>query len=547
MNKKTVKIGHTALYIVSTAYFLVIAAIFPLYITRTHYIDITGEKANFFMAATAIAASLIILTLFLTTKNFQVRNYFAANEPKRPLSIAEWAAAIFVFLALLSSIFSPHGSIVWMGEVIGRHEGFWVLLCYVLAFFIISRFYKPQRWHLLLFALGSALVSLYGILQFLDHDVLVRWGFFSPLPELGTDPANQLLAPLSRTFRTTLGNINIVSAYAAFTAVLFTWLFAGEKSLVGIVYIIPGTLAFAMLLVTQGDAGWVGIIAAMALTIPYWLTDRHRLGKILIALAAWAAAFVAHNAYLTHLKTNLNTENIVFLYDHRVLNNFTPQNPQPFIILASILTVIGLTLIFIPLKRWPVKIMKISGITLLALTIIGGFAFIQIEGARHEDNPGNIIWQAREILHGRIEDEFGSNRAFVWRESVNILTDRPILGSGPATFRWALSQEFQKISLERFGVIFDTAHNIYLNTAITLGIPALMALLTLIGSLFWQSLKKAFNRPILLAFSAAALAYLAQGFFQVDTPIDRPLIWLALGVMANEIWRGKIEKPERSE
>jgi hypothetical protein len=62
----------------------------------------------------------------------------------------------------------------------------------------------------------------------------------------------------------------------------------------------------------------------------------------------------------------------------------------------------------------------------------------------------------------------------------------------------------------------------------------------MLGALFWQSLKRAYSRPLLLAFAAASLAYLIQSFFQVDTPIDRPLLWVFLGVMAGEIWRGRI-------
>jgi len=544
MRKKTNNLqvlSHTALYTISTAFFIAITTIFPLYITRTHYHHITGEKATFFLIITLLAASTIILVLFLTTRHFQVKDYFTPNEPKRPLSIAEWAAAAFALLALLSSIFSPHGRIVWMGSpTFGRHEGFWVLLCYILAFFIISRFYKPQRWHLLIFATGSTLLSLYGILQFLDHDILISSGFFQTIPEPGTHGANQMLPPLTRVFRTTLGNINIVSAYATFALVLFAWLFAGEKSPWGIIYIIPSTLAMAMLFITRGDAGWVGVLVAMVLTIPYWLTERHRLGKILIVLASWSAAFALHNNYLIDLQSQLDPENVTFWGDFWFLSNFTPQNSSLFLTIAAILVPIGLALIFIPLKKWPTKIMKIAGIALLAITIAGGIAFVEIEGARRYDRPQDVIWQARELFHGRAEDFFGSNRIFVWNEALNTLTDRPILGSGPATFRLALSEDFQNLSEERYGVHFDTAHNIYLNTAITLGIPALLALLTLIGSLFWPTLKRAFDRPLLLAFGAAALAYLAQGFFQVDTPIDRPLLWIALGVMANEIWRYKI-------
>ena len=540
MNKKTQKIGHNALYIISTAFFITITTIFPLYITRTHYHHITGEKANFFLVTTILASLAVLIVLFLTTQRFQVKDYFISNEPKRPLSVAEWAAAAFALLALLSSIFSPHGRAVWSGAY-GRHEGFWVILCYVLTFFIISRFYKPKRWHILVFAAGSTLVSLYGVLQFLDYDVLINSGFFTSISELNATQANQILPPLTRTFRTTLGNVNIVSAYATFAATLFTWLFAGEKSRWSWAYLVPSTLAFFLLLITRGDAGWVGIIAAMGLTIPYILAERQRLGKIFIVMGSWSAAFAAYNVYVVSLEPTFYAHAFSWA-ECWFIYYFNPANITLLLTIAVICVAIGLALVLVTIKKWPAKVMKIGGIVLIGLALIGGFVFIQIEGARREGNPNDIIWQAREITRGRMEDHFGSDRGFVWRGAAAILADRPFLGSGPATFRLAIGEEFQELSEERYGVIFDTPHNVYLNTAITLGIPALAAFLTLIGSLFLPTLKRAFDRPLLLAFGAAAFAYLAQGLFQVDTPIDRPLLWLAMGVMAGELWRFKIEQ-----
>jgi O-antigen ligase len=322
--------------------------------------------------------------------------------------------------------------------------------------------------------------------------------------------------------------------------VLFAGLFAGENSRWGLVYLIPGTLAFAMALITRGDAGQAGIIAGMVLAIPYWMAERKRLGKILITLASWSVAFAAHNAYLTRLQSQMDTENIIFITEYWLLSDFIPQNTALFFILAGILAVIGLGLVFVPLKKWPVKFMKIGGIALLAIAMVGGVVFIEVVGARREGNPNDIIWQAREILHGRMQDDFGSFRGFAWRQSINVIMDKPILGSGPGTFLQAMGDDWQQESLEMYHVVFDSAHNTYLQTAITLGIPALLAFLALIGSLFWQSLKKAFDRPILLAFGAATLGYLAQAFFQIDTPIDRPFMWLALGVMASELWQNKI-------
>jgi putative inorganic carbon (HCO3(-)) transporter len=179
----------------------------------------------------------------------------------------------------------------------------------------------------------------------------------------------------------------------------------------------------------------------------------------------------------------------------------------------------------------------------LGLGIVGGLVIVEIEGARREGNPYDIIWQAREIMHGRMDDEFGSARGFVWRHAFNTAFENPILGHGPGTFHLALSDEVQNEAVQRFNVFFDSAHNTYLHIAVNLGLPALAAYLVFIGSLFLPTFKRAFNRPILLAFAAAAAGYLVQSFFQIDMLIDRPLLWVAFGIMGGEIWRDKIGAP----
>ena len=545
MPKKKVSLynrSHMYIEYLSAAFFIAITAVFPLYITRDHYTFMMQDKATFYLIAVAIFSFVIIAILFLTTTRFQVKDYFIQNEPKRFLSVPEWALIAFLFLALLSMVFSPlasheHIDVGRTGALGRRHEEFWGFICYGITFLIIARFFKPKRIYFIIFSVSASLVALYAILQFLDLDFMMRSGIFTEV----SDDLATILAPLTRIFRTTLGNINIVSGYGVLVTVLFAGLFAGEDSKWGGFYLAASALCFSMLLITRGDAGRLGLVAGMALATPYWLADRKRLGKIFITLASWSVMLAIYNAYLSWLQNRAQATPglMVFENDNLFLSVVNTQNPILFISLAVFLLVIGLGLLLL-LKKWPEKPMKIAGIGLLVLMFIGGIVFIEIEGARRADNPNDIIWQAREMLRGRIEDDFGSARGFVWRHAFNAAFENPILGTGPGTFHLALSIEVQEEAIQRYSVIFNSAHNTYLHIAVTLGLPALVAYLVFLGSLLLPALKRAFNRPILLAFLAASLGYLVQSFFQVDMLIDRPLLWIAFGVIAGEIWRDKI-------
>lgn len=559
--KNSGKSQYIGINIISTAFFVIITAIFPLYITRTHYTAITGDKANFFLTMTAFTSGAIIVALFLTAHRFQAKDYFVKNEPTRRPSVAELAVIAFILFVFLSSVFSPFSEIVWRSDSRGRWEGFWVFLCYVLTFFIIGRFYKPRKIHFLIFAGSAILVSVYGILQFLDFDILVRTGFFTQVPPAAVPPganpfeiqyitwaAPQFHPPLTRIFRTTLGNINIVAAYSSLVTVLFAGLFAGEneeKSKWSCLYLGASAMAFSLLLIggNSGDAGRLGVLGAMVLAVPYWISDRRRFGRILIVLASWAAVFAAYNGYLSILKNRLTPEPFPFPFggDWNFLNQFTPQSPFLFGGLAAVFLGAGLVLLLV-IKKWPdnSRFIKILGVGILALMLIGGVIAVEFIGSRRADNPSDIVFQAREMMHGRIEDHFGSYRGWIWRRTPQLIRENPIFGTGPATFHWALGEEVHEISRSELNKTFDTPHNTYLQMAANLGIPALLAYLTFIGSLFIPALKRAFTRPVLLAFGAAAVAYMIQSFFQIDTPIDRPLLWVALGIVSGEVWRDKV-------
>jgi hypothetical protein len=556
---KEEKNNQARLDFLAAAFFIAITSFFPLYITRFRYENITKDKADLFILLTIIAVIGIIVVLsalFLSTRQFRLANYFAKNEPIRPISIAEWALLTFLLLTLASAIVSPWQDFVWRGfthnGVHGRYEGFWAFLAYGLTFFIIARFYRPKRLHFLIFAGSSILLSFLAILEYLGFDILRTSGFF----HLETVH----FEPITATFRTTLGNINIVSAYCSLVIVLFAALFAGEKSKWSAFYIIASAMTFALLMITRGRGGIVGVTGAMILLIPYWVSNRQRLGKILIVLSSWCLVHAINQLYLTFMKRGSEINPLPLTADQAFLNAFTPFYTVPFMLLAAVLLITGLCLLLF-LKKWPGRPMRIAGFAFLGAVVISGLLFVEVAGARRVNQPNDIIWQAREILHGRIDDNFGSARGWVWKNGISVIRNNPWLGTGPDTFFFALGgtqamslretrgnpqfivdlDGLHQDSLMSVDMWFDKAHNTFLQIAVCKGLPALVAYLIFLGALFLPALKKAFKRPILLAFTAGALSYLIQCFFQVDTPIDRPQLYIALGVMAGELWRERIE------
>jgi len=175
--------------------------------------------------------------------------------------------------------------------------------------------------------------------------------------------------------------------------------------------------------------------------------------------------------------------------------------------------------------------MKIAGTAFLAVPLISGLLFVEIKGRRREGQPDNIICQAREIIRGRMEDDFGSGRGIILKQGMSVVWNNPVLGTGPYTFFFTLSgRQIESaeqipsdpfpniIAIEGFHlenhIIYGKAHNMFLEIAVCMGIPALLSFLVFLGGLFRLALKKAFDHPILLAFAASALCYVIQSFFR---------------------------------
>ena len=257
--------------IIAAIFFIAVTTIFPLFMTRMGYNSITKEKAHFFISLTMFITFGGIIALIITAKRFRPISYIVKSFRKQPFTVPEWALMVFLLLTLISSFLSPWKDFVWDGFTMngqqGRWEGFWAFLAYGLAFFIIAWFYRPERLHLIIFAGGSILLTMFGILEFLGLDLL--YGSKYVIVEI-----DEPFPPMTRVFRTTLGNINIVSAYCSLVIILFAALFVGEKSKWCVIYIIASALAFQMLIISDGDAGKVGIFGALLLFLPHLLSDR---------------------------------------------------------------------------------------------------------------------------------------------------------------------------------------------------------------------------------------------------------------------------------
>ena len=153
--------------------------------------------------------------------------------------------------------------------------------------------------------------------------------------------------------------------------------------------------------------------------------------------------------------------------------------------------------------------------------------------------PGDIR-ELHEILHGRGQLSFGSNRAAVWLYSLRLAGERLLAGGGSATFPVRFNRYLAENNLTipswQDGVplpdYFDNPHNVYLAQLTDHGLPTALAFAALILAVLLRKREGFF--PLLAPCSAAVLCYAVQGFFSFSVCIVAPLFWVLLGMALRE-------------
>lgn len=482
----------------------------PLLAGLGGYMTTEEDTFLFFAAVSAVylgAVCLVTVELTLT----ETKDFSSTIAPLKQRSGTRLCFLLYLIWSILSAVLSPYND-VWLGP--GRHEGLCEILLCTLVFWAVSSY---GRWDRRFLWLLEGVVVSNGILGLMQYAGANPLGLF---PE-GTS-YHDAFVTYSGQFMGTLGNVDILGAFLSLVlpSLYAAYLHYGQP----IMLFSLGAGTF-LLSLADVDAGYVGIAAALFLTFPIYYSKR----------SAWSRGMIAAGV----LTVGLGFGKLIYA-DRDTALCLRPGGT------GIILPLAGLTLIILGIllnRRTKEGELSRSRLLWLALPvgILAGLAALYV----FPFSAGGTLWEIQQLLHGNFNDNFGSGRVRIWKEVLRLIGERPLLGGGPDTLAERMTFSFTRYS-EELGMTIeahvDAAHNLFLNTAVNQGLPALGFLLA--GLVFWVAdvLKRRNTAGLLLI--AGVAGYLAQGCFSVSLCSVTGLFWifLALGECDIKIGQHKEEK-----
>ena len=132
-----------------------------------------------------------------------------------------------------------------------------------------------------------------------------------------------------------------------------------------------------------------------------------------------------------------------------------------------------------------------------------------------------------------LNDDWGTHRGFIWRIGMKNYINQPFLhqlfGFGPDTFGILVKPDTIE-GTQRYGQIFDSAHNEYLQYFLTIGPLGLTAYLGFLGTSIWTMIRFGGRNIYAAGCAFAALCYGAQAVVNINLPIATPIMWTLLMV-----------------
>ena len=529
---------------VTGVYIFIILTIFPLY-THDKYFDILGARYVFFKIWGISLASILLLLgliyLFIDAKN-QVSSpsalarfisAFKAKNIKKHIIITDIFFIVMIISMIISTIGSDFKEESFFGNA-GRYQGLECWIVYFITYIAVSRTFKFKRYYLDFAILAGCFACVWGTL---DYFWLDPFGFF-----INVSSGQKAM------FASSIGNLNTYTNYTIMVFALAGALFVVEKNIIkSIFYGVTSFIGCAGSIFGLSDNIVLGFIG-FYLFLPFFtFKNRRQFLRYLILIDVlfislfvfWCFQGFPHNWQGSFFSDFIKKDGMAFIF-------------IPFTILVAIVGIIMYklkpnygTIIndnLNPLDSILPRQFKLAYIIVVAI----GFSFLTYiildmnVFKQHTD-----IWSQLPSYHQLIfNDNWGTHRGHNWRIaftnfSENFSWFQRLFGYGPDTYLVVSERTFYEEMVTKYGEVYDSAHNEYINYLICEGLIGLICYLGIFITGIRNGIKNLEKNPFILAPIMAVIAYMVQAVVNIAIPITTPIFFTFMYMCVAEHFKNK--------
>ena len=433
---------------ITTLFLIYMGAAYPL-IMHDKYFDITVTKYRAFYIALCIYAVLMVLAVLVDVLGRNVSTGAAHGNGfigrlRRFIDLHKIMAmdifmAGFVLANVLAFFMSGNKAAAYTGEE-GRRCGLQFVLLAFFLYVCMARYCRIRRYVVVIFMLAGSFVGIVGICQFMGYDFLgLREG---------------LMQSIRNVYISTFGNIDIFASFLCVLVPMAAGAYIsseGKESIViritAVIAVLTGTGA---VIISNANLAYAGVGGAMIVAW-IWASYRGRIREFADVCLVMACGVLAISIMLGR------TDNGYSELDG--LSCFVSDSRMVWIVSVVVLVVWAAIRLA---SKWTVKFRGKAALAVSVGVSLAGIVAVVIYAAHNHTGIFSF------------EDSWGNYRGFVWRRLMEAYSDfsvpQRLFGYGNESVKAIMTDRYYDDMMNTVGVIYDNAHNEYLQYLITTGI-----------------------------------------------------------------------------
>ncbi len=256
--------------------------------------------------------------------------------------------------------------------------------------------------------------------------------------------------------------------------------------------------------------------------------------KATVTFQKWATGFTINpNFFGTYMLICLSCSIGIFFDEKKIKNSIVYLVISGFLFFGLLISntsscVVGFAFVNIYILVYNIKNKYYNKVIALLMVSVCIFSITVFTDNTTLLNDLKIIGnESKEIASGNFNETYGTNRLFIWRETLKIVPKNLLHGVGIDNYFYAF--DGTHLSRRSGKIVFDKAHNEYLQILVTEGIFCLISYLIVYFLICIKGIKNSFKRNEVV-FILPILGYLIQAFFNISVIEVAPVFFIILGM-----------------